>query len=110
MTEKELHKIFSANLRARRTAVHWTQAQVAKKAGITVNFVNDLEAGKKWASPATMLRIAAVFKMEAYELFKPPHAFPDNLGSILKKYADEIHAAVDGTRHSLLKEAEAVMK
>ena len=110
MTERELHKIFSANIRRYRKALGLSQVQLAKKTGVSINFVNDLESGKKWASPATMLKLAGVYKIEAYELLKPPGLMPDNVGSILKKYADEVHAAVDGVRHSLLKITEANKK
>ena len=110
MTEKELHKIFSAKVREYRISLNWSQIQLAKKTGVSVNFINDLEAGKKWASPATMVKLAGVFNIEAYELLKPPGLFPDNLGSITKKFADEIHAAVEEARLTLLKNEEAIKK
>jgi transcriptional regulator with XRE-family HTH domain len=104
MTEKELHAIFSANIKKQRGYHHLSQIQLAKKAEVSVNFINDLEMGKKWASPATMLKIAAVFKIEVYELLKPPGLFPDNFDSIVKKYATDMHAAVDRVSHVFLKE------
>ena len=110
MTEKELHKIFSTNLKEYRTSFHWSQVQLAKKTGVSVNFINDLEAGKKWASPATMVKFANVFKIETYELLMPPGLFPNNLGSITKKFANDIHAAIDEARLSLLKNEEASRK
>jgi transcriptional regulator with XRE-family HTH domain len=103
MTEKDLHKIFSTNIRKNRKTLGLSQVQLANKTGVSVNFINDLESGKKWASPATMLKLAGVFKVEAYELLKPPGLMPDNVGSILKKYADDIHAAVDEARLTILK-------
>jgi len=103
MTEKELHKIFSANIRKYRKSLGLSQVQLAKKTGVSVNFINDLEAGKKWASPATMIKLANLYKIETYELLKPPGLMPDNFGSILKKYADDIHAAVDEARLTILK-------
>ena len=110
MTEKELHRVFSSNLKEYRTVLNLSQVQLAKKIGLSVNFINDLEAGKKWASPASMIKIANVFKIEVYELLKPPGLYPDNLGSILKKYADAIHAAADEARLALLQDEEANRK
>ena len=103
MTEKELHKIFSANIKKYRKALGLSQLLLAKKTSVSVNFINDLESSKKWASPATMLKLAHVFKIEVYELLKPPNLMPDNLGSILKKYAEEVHGAVDEARLTILK-------
>jgi transcriptional regulator with XRE-family HTH domain len=95
MTESELHGVLSANLKKYRERLKMTQAALAKKAGISINFINDLESGKKWASPVTMIKLAAVLNVEVYELFKPSNIFPDNLDSIIKQYTDNIHASLD---------------
>ena len=95
MTENELRKIFSSNIKRYRNRFKWFQVDLAKKAGVSINFINDIESEKKWASPATMLKLANTFNIEVYELLKPPDSFPDNFDSIVKKYTDNIHAAVD---------------
>jgi transcriptional regulator with XRE-family HTH domain len=95
MTEKELQKIFSDNLKKFRTRLNITQIELAKKAGVSTNFVNDLEAKKKWASPATMVKFANVFGIHVYELLKPPETIPDNMNSIIRNFADDIHAALE---------------
>ena len=105
MTEKELHKIFSENLKRYRTGVQWSQVALAKKAGVSINFINDIESGKKWASPATMIKLANCFNIQVYELLKPQGLFPDNLSSILKKYTDSVHAVIDESRTAFLKSA-----
>jgi len=110
MTEKELHKIFSGNITRLRGNQHWSQVQLAKKTGVSVNFINDLELGRKWASPATMVKLANVFKIETYELLKPSGSFPDNLGSITRKFVDEVHASMEQVRQDILHEAAARKK
>ena len=110
MTEKELHKVFSVNIREYRTRNHWTQLQLAKKTGVSSNFINDIEVSKKWASPATMVKIANVFGIEVYELLKPPGLFPDNLSGILRKYADDIYSALEQTRDVFLQNEENLRK
>ena len=104
MTEKELHKIFSANITRHRNNLHWTQVQLAKKTGVSVNFINDLEAGRKWASPASMIKLANIFKIETYELLKPPGSLPDNLGSIMKKFINDTHISMEQVRQNILHE------
>ncbi|MDR0495224.1 MAG: helix-turn-helix domain-containing protein [Treponema sp.] len=105
MTEKELHKIFSENVKRFRIDVDWSQVALAKKAGVSINFINDIESGKKWASPTTMLKIANVFNIYVYELLKPAGIFPDNLNSIIKKYTDNMHTAIEDACGAFLKNA-----
>ena len=103
MTEEELRVVFSANLKKYRKRVNWSQITLAKQAGTSVNFINDIEAGKKWASPATMVKIANVFNIEVYELLKPPNLLPDNLDSLIQRYTDNVHVALDQSRADFLK-------
>jgi transcriptional regulator with XRE-family HTH domain len=105
MTEKELHKIFSENIKKYRNNANWSQVALAKKAGVSINFINDIESGKKWASPVTLIKLANAFNVQAYELLKPPGLFPDNLSSLIKKYTDNVHTAIEDTRTVFLKNA-----
>ena len=95
MTENDLRKIFSSNIKKYRGNLKWSQVCLAKNTGVSVNFINDIESGKKWASPATMVKLAHSLNIEVYELLKPPDSFPDNFDSIVKRYTENIHAAVD---------------
>ena len=101
-TEKELHKILSENIRKHRGYSNWTQITLAEKAGVSINFINDIEAGKKWASPATLIKIANAFNIQVYELLRPPGLFPDNADSIIKEYTQNIHTALDKIRLAFL--------
>ena len=108
--EKELHNIFSSNLKSLRARLKLSQASLAKKAGVSVNFINDLEAEKKWASMATLVSLASVLNIEPYELLKPPDLFPDNFGSIVRKITDDIKAAVEQTRLEFMQNEADVHK
>ncbi|MCL2139452.1 MAG: helix-turn-helix domain-containing protein [Treponema sp.] len=103
MTEIEIRQIFSANIKKYRHKKRLSQMDLAKGACISSNFVNDMENGKKWASPGTMVKIAEVLGIEAYELLKPEGLYPDNLNSIVNKYTDDIHFALDKIRKDFLK-------
>ena len=104
MTEKELRKIFCKNIKIYRGRNNWSQVALAQKAGVSVNFINDIESGKKWASPTTMIKIADAFNIHVYELLKPPDLLPDNLNSIITKYTDNIYKALEDIRHDFLQE------
>jgi len=109
-TEKELHKILSSNLKKYRRSLDLTQIALARKTGVSTNFINDLEAGKKWASLATMIKIANIFDVHVYELLKPSNLLPDNLGSILKKYTEDVAAALDTINDALLENEKLVYR
>jgi transcriptional regulator with XRE-family HTH domain len=105
MTEKELHGIFSSNLKLYRKNLKMTQSALAKKAGVSINFLNDLEAEKKWPSFATMVKLTEVLGIDVYEMLRPPDIFPDNLGGIVRKYTDNIHAALEQTCLAFMQDA-----
>jgi len=107
-TETELHKIFSQNLKKYRRDFGLTQIALGKKTGVSTNFVNDIESGKKWASLTTMVKIANVFNVHIYELLKPPDLLPDNLNSILKKYTEDVNAAIDRINNTLLENEKQI--
>jgi len=103
MTERELLKIFSSNIKLYRTRFRWSQAELAEKVDISINFLSDIETGKKWASPITMVKFANIFDIKAYELLKPPDLLPDNYNNIVEKFAEDVHSAVEKIRTSFLK-------
>jgi len=106
VTENQLRKILSSNVREHRIRHKWNQVDLAEKTGISVNFINDIESEKKWASPSTMIKLANAFEIEVYELYKPPGSFPDNFDSIINKYTDIIHQFVDDAHLSFVKSEE----
>jgi transcriptional regulator with XRE-family HTH domain len=107
-TETELHTVFSQNLKKYRHDFGLTQIALAKKTGVSTNFINDIESGKKWASLTTMVKIANVFNVHIYELLKPPNLLPDNLDSILKKYTEDVNAAIGHINHTLLENEKLI--
>jgi len=102
MTERELLKIFSSNIRLYRARLKWSQTELAEKVNISVNFLSDIETGKKWASPITMVKFANIFNVKAYELLKPMDLLPDNYSNVIEKFAEDIHVAVEQIRLSFI--------
>jgi transcriptional regulator with XRE-family HTH domain len=95
MTERELLKILSTNIKLHRDLFRWTQAQLAEKIDISINFLSDIETGKKWASPNTMVKLADAFSIEVYELLKPSYLLPGNATSLIQKYTSDVFKAID---------------
>jgi transcriptional regulator with XRE-family HTH domain len=94
MTERELLKILSGNIKLYRSRNNWTQAELAEKINISINFLSDIETGKKWASPITLVKLSEIFKIDVYELLKPIDILPDNLNIFMEKYTEDIYNAI----------------
>jgi transcriptional regulator with XRE-family HTH domain len=102
MTERDLLRVLSANIKQQRSLLKWSQADLAEKVNISINFLSDIETGKKWASPNTMVKLADVFNIEAYELLKPAHILPDKSSDVIKRYTEDICTAINNVRDGYL--------
>jgi len=97
MTEKNLRAILSQNIKRFRSYRNLSQAEFAEKVDISIPFLSDIENGKKWGSPATLIKIADALNIETYELLKPETIIPDNAVNILEKYTADIQRTFDDT-------------
>ena len=102
MTERDLLKVLSGNIKLYRSRNNWTQAELAEKINISINFLSDIETGKKWASPITLVKLSEVFSIEVYELLKPKDILPDNVNTFMDKYTEDIHFAIKGVHNQYL--------
>ena len=94
MTENQLRDIVRTNIRRHRDYRKWTQAEFAEKLDISINFLSDVENGKRWISPASMVKFASVLNIEPYELFKPADTPLPSVSTLFSKYNDEVLQAV----------------
>ena len=94
MEEQELRGILSKNTIRCRTRNNLTQMALAEKLGKSTNFICDIECGKSWVSITTLVKLAAAFNVEPYELFKADALLSEKENDILKSYADENMKAV----------------
>jgi len=101
MTENQLRTIVRTNIRRYRNYRQWTQSEFAEKLDISVNFLSDIENGKKWISPASMVKFASVLNIEPYELFKPAETPNQSVSILLSKYNDEVIQAVSDSLNQI---------
>ena len=69
MGGKELGAIFGRNVRLHRNRRNWSQADLAEYAKISINFLGDIERGKKWPHPDTLTKMADALEIKVFELF-----------------------------------------
>jgi transcriptional regulator with XRE-family HTH domain len=60
--------LFGQALRRRRTEREWSQEQLAEAAGITLNYVGNLERGEQSPSLNILIRLARAFEISVAEL------------------------------------------
>ena len=101
MTEEELRGIFSANIKRYRQSRNLSQAGLAERLNISVNFLCNIENGNRWISPKTLVKFASVLNIEPHDLFKPPEALPSDVPDILNKCLDEAVVAVTKTLNEI---------
>jgi len=98
MTDKEIRCILSNNIKRYRHNRNLSQADLAEKLDISVNFLCNIENGNRWISPQTLVKFASIMNIEPYELFKPDSAMPSSdVPVILNKCLDEAIVAVTKT-------------
>ena len=97
MTEHELRTILSINLKRYRSYRKFTQEELAEKLGISIPFLSDVENGRKWISPATLVKFADVLGIEPHELFKPTETTSPEIALALSKWSEVVVQAVTQT-------------
>ncbi|MDR1143532.1 MAG: helix-turn-helix domain-containing protein [Spirochaetaceae bacterium] len=100
---EDIRKIFGANLKLFRTRKGLSQLALSAKSGLAHNFVNDIENRKKWVSPETIAKLAAVLDVEPYQLLmanpldgkqtKRIHVYLDELKDSFNEVVGEIKAS-----------------
>ena len=103
MVEAELRAILSANLKRYRNYRKFTQEEMAEKLEISIPFLSDVENGRKWVSPATLVKLADVLGIEPHELFKPEQDLSPAMKLTLDKWSDEVIEAVTKTVKNIQK-------
>jgi len=69
MDGKKLRAVFGRNVKLYRSRRNWSQADLAEYANISINFLGDIERGKKWPHPDTLSKIADALEIKIFELF-----------------------------------------
>lgn len=67
---KPIAVCFSENLRRLRAERGFTQEEFAKKAGLSLSFLQNIEYGKKWTTPKTVKALANALRVSESELFR----------------------------------------
>ena len=98
MEEAELRRVLSTNIKHYRGLRRWSQVVLAEKIGMSTNFLADIETGKSWISSSTLIKLANIFEIEVYELFKSHKTPKDETKETIMNIMNDISVTIE---HSL---------
>ena len=84
-----IKSLFSGNLKRMRTTANISQLHLAAATGLTHNFINDIENGKKWVSAETIAKLAIALKAEPYQFFISDSKWNSQGAEIFSIYLDD---------------------
>jgi len=88
-TKEYISKLFGKNLKRFRNITKLSQMELAIKADMAPNFINDIENGKKWVSATTIGKLANALKVEPYKFFKPDWELNEKEKGFISIYLDD---------------------
>ncbi|MCL2270371.1 MAG: helix-turn-helix transcriptional regulator [Treponema sp.] len=77
INERDVYLLVSKNLKRLRSLQNISQLSLALKAGLTHNFINDIENCKKGISAKTLAKLSLALNAEPYQFFLPDE-MPNN--------------------------------
>ena len=92
---KNIRTLFSRNLKRLRGIANLSQINLAAEAGLTHNFINDIESGKKWVSAETIEKLAIALKAEPYQFFISDSKWDDRGAEIFELYLNEFQTSFE---------------
>jgi transcriptional regulator with XRE-family HTH domain len=67
----DLRRTLSLNIKKQRKILGLTQEKLAEATDLSSQTINDIEGCRMWVSDKTILKLAKILHIDAYQLFKP---------------------------------------
>ncbi|MCL2558579.1 MAG: helix-turn-helix domain-containing protein [Treponema sp.] len=87
VSENSVRILVSKNLKRLRSIQNVSQLSLAQSAGLTHNFINDIENGKKGVSAKTIAKLSCALDVQPHQFFMPD-GMPD---SKMKVYVEDFN-------------------
>jgi transcriptional regulator with XRE-family HTH domain len=92
--EKYILNLVSRNLRRIRTVQNFSQLSLALSAGLTHNFINDIENCKKGISSKTLAKLSVALDVEPYQFFLPENMTDNKMQHYVTDFNDSLQKMV----------------
>ncbi|GHV92593.1 hypothetical protein AGMMS50268_30960 [Spirochaetia bacterium] len=98
-----VRELLAANIKAKRTALGFTQEKLAALADVSYQMVHDIEGCRTWVSDKTLQSLSKALELEIYELFRPDEEANTETKELMTRFAKDISVSFN---HSLDKLTE----
>jgi len=85
----QIRALFSRNLKRLRNIANLSQMSLAAEADLAPNFINDIENGKRWASPETIAKLSNALRAEPYQFFLSDSKWNNQATEMFSLYLDD---------------------
>jgi transcriptional regulator with XRE-family HTH domain len=87
--------LLSSNLKKLRKRRDLSQAELAKMANVSTNFVSEIERSIKWPYPKTLQNLAEALGVEVFEFFKPADSENPNIEEYINRFSTDTAIIVE---------------
>jgi len=105
ISESDVRHLVSKNLKRLRAMQNLSQIGLARLAGLTHNFINDIENCKKGVSDKTLAKLSVALNVEPHQLFLPEDMADSRMQVFVSDFNDSLHKVVRELTKHYLKEA-----
>jgi transcriptional regulator with XRE-family HTH domain len=91
---QNIKTIFSRNVKRLRALANISQKILAEKAGLTPNFINDIETGKKWVSAETIGKLSRALRAEPCQFFLAEAQWNSSGPELFALYMEDLSTTV----------------
>lgn len=110
MGGKEIKTALGKNIKFLRFRKHYSQADLAEKADISITFLSNIERGLKFPKPDILSQIAEGLEVKVYELFKTD-IVPDEsivlINCLSEDITQKVNRAIEGVFNQYLPRCKA---
>ena len=102
MNENYVRLLVSKNLKRLRSLQNISQLGLALNAGLTHNFINDIENCKKGVSVKTLAKLSAALNVEPHQFFLPENMSNNRMLAYVNDFNDSLQKVVKGLTEQYL--------
>jgi len=105
ISDSYVRGLVSKNMKRLRSMQGMSQLSLARAAGLTHNFINDIENCKKGISDRTLAKLSIAFDVEPHQLFLPDCMSNNAMQVFLSDFNDSLDKVVkELTKHYIASE------
>jgi transcriptional regulator with XRE-family HTH domain len=104
MEGQELKETLGRNIKLLRFHANLSQAELAEKAALSINFVSELERGNKWPRADTLASIGEALDVPVSVLFNDHEALPADLQTVMVQFSEDMVRVVSQSMEAVRKQ------